>query len=120
VFRSEGSEPFTDGGDLEGGLEADGELVVPGRDCPDALEAVDAALDGVALLYCSGSKAGGLPPELLSYPRAGARAVPESTETSQVTCPAASARACSAVSSRFQVPSRCQRRNSPYADRQGP
>ena len=55
------------------------------------------------------------PGGVLVRPR-GAR----STETSQVTCPAASARACSAVMIARQVPSRCQRRNSPYADCHGP
>jgi hypothetical protein len=49
-----------------------------------------------------------------------ARATVESTETSQVISPAASARACSAVTMPRQVPSRCQRRNSPYTDSQGP
>ena len=49
-LRSEGPEPFGDGGDVQGGLVADGELVVPGGDGPAALEAADAALDGVALL----------------------------------------------------------------------
>ena len=48
------------------------------------------------------------------------RAVPESTETSQVTWPAASARACSAARIFRQVPSRCQQRISPYTDCQGP
>jgi hypothetical protein len=41
------------------------------------------------------------------------RATVESTDTSQPTVPAASARSCSAASSRAQVPSRCQRRNRP-------
>ena len=63
-LRSEGPEPFADGGDVEGGLVADGELVVAGGDGAVALEPVDAALDGVALLVLSLSKAGGLPPEL--------------------------------------------------------
>jgi hypothetical protein len=49
-----------------------------------------------------------------------ARAVPESTDTSQVTCPASSARAWSARTMTAQVPSSCQRRNSPYTDCQGP
>ena len=49
-LRSEGPEPFADGGDVEGGLVADGELVVPGRDGAVALEPVDAAFHGVALL----------------------------------------------------------------------
>jgi hypothetical protein len=49
-----------------------------------------------------------------------ARATVESTDTSQVISPAASARACNAVTIRRQVPSRCQRRNSPYTDCQGP
>jgi hypothetical protein len=40
-----------------------------------------------------------------------ARAIVESTETSQVISPAASARACSAVTNLRQVPFRCQRRN---------
>src|SRR5262245_20168969 len=48
------------------------------------------------------------------------RAVVESTLTSQVIRPAASARACNAVSSRCQVPSRCQRRNNAYAAAQDP
>ena len=42
-----------------------------------------------------------------------ARAIVESTLISQVISPAASARACSAARVRAQVPSRCQRRNSP-------
>src|ERR1039457_1189916 len=49
-LRSEGSEPFADGGDVEGGLVADGELLVAGGDGAVALEPVDTALDGVALL----------------------------------------------------------------------
>jgi hypothetical protein len=44
-----------------------------------------------------------------------ARAVVESTLTSQVTCPAASAKACNPVKIRRQVPSRCHRRNIAYA-----
>jgi hypothetical protein len=49
-----------------------------------------------------------------------ARATVESTETSQVISPAASARACSKVMMRAQLPSRCQRRNNPYTDSHGP
>ena len=49
-----------------------------------------------------------------------ARATVESTETSQVISPAASARACNAVTILRQVPSRCQRRNNWYTDCQGP
>jgi hypothetical protein len=49
-LRSEGSEPFADGGDVEGGFVADGELVVPGGDGAVALEPADGALDGVPLL----------------------------------------------------------------------
>ena len=49
-----------------------------------------------------------------------ARATVESTETSQVISPAASARPCNAVTIRRQVPSRCQRRNRSYTDAQSP
>ena len=49
-----------------------------------------------------------------------ARATVESTLTSQVISPAASARACKDVRTCRQVPSRCQRRNSPYTVCQGP
>jgi hypothetical protein len=49
--------------------------------------------------------------------RLGLRA---STDTSQVISPAASARACNAITIIRHVPSRCQRRNSPYTDGQGP
>lgn len=42
-----------------------------------------------------------------------ARAMVESTLTSQVISPSASARAWSCLRIRFQVPSRCQRRNNP-------
>jgi len=42
-----------------------------------------------------------------------ARAMVESTLTSQVINPAASARACNPVRTLAQVPSRCQRRNRP-------
>jgi len=49
-----------------------------------------------------------------------ARATVESTLTSQVISPAASALACSPVSTPRQVPSRCQRRNSPYTVCHGP
>ena len=44
----------------------------------------------------------------------------ESTLTSQVIKPLASAWACNRVRIRCQVPSRCQRRNSPYTVCQGP
>jgi len=43
-----------------------------------------------------------------------ARAIVESTLTSQVISPAASARPCSLVKIARQVPFRCHRRNSPY------
>jgi hypothetical protein len=49
-----------------------------------------------------------------------ARAIVESTLTSQVISPTVSARACSPVRIRCQVPSRCQRRNRPYTVCQGP
>jgi hypothetical protein len=49
-----------------------------------------------------------------------ALAVVESTDTSQVISPAASARACKDVRISRQVPSRCQRRNSPYTVCHGP
>ena len=49
-----------------------------------------------------------------------ARVTVESTDTSQVISPAASARACNAVRIPAQVPSRCQRRNNPYTDCHGP
>jgi hypothetical protein len=45
-----GPEPFADGGYVEGGLVADGELVVAGGDGAVALEPVYSALNGVALL----------------------------------------------------------------------
>jgi hypothetical protein len=55
----------------------------------------------------------GLPIPLFRAPAACwcARAIVESTETSQVISPAASALACSAVLIVRQVPFRCQRRN---------
>jgi hypothetical protein len=64
----------------------------------------------------------GLQVPLLRAPAACwcARANVESTDTSQVISPAASARACNLVMICRQVPSRCQRRNSPYTDGQGP
>jgi hypothetical protein len=43
---------------VEGGLVADGELVVPGGDGAVALEAVDAAFDGVPLLVPLGVEGG--------------------------------------------------------------
>jgi hypothetical protein len=43
-------EPFVDGGDVDGGLVADGELVVAGGEGAVAFEPVDAAFDGVPLL----------------------------------------------------------------------
>ena len=49
-----------------------------------------------------------------------ARQTVESTETSQVTRPFASARVRSPTTTAAQVPSRCQRRNSPYTDSHGP
>nr|WP_207386202.1 hypothetical protein [Protofrankia symbiont of Coriaria ruscifolia] len=49
-----------------------------------------------------------------------ARATVESTDTSQVINPAASARVWSAVRIAVQVPSRCQSRHSPYTVRQCP
>ncbi len=49
-----------------------------------------------------------------------ARATVESTETSQVINPSASAWACSCSKMRRQVPSRCQRRNRPYTVSHGP
>ena len=49
-----------------------------------------------------------------------ARATVESTLTSQVISPAASTRACGPLSTRAQVPSRCQRRNRPYTVCHGP
>ena len=49
-----------------------------------------------------------------------ARATVESTLTSQVINPSASAWACNRVRIRFQVPSRCQRRNNPYTVCHGP
>ena len=49
-----------------------------------------------------------------------ARTTVESTDTSQVISPAASARACNAVTTRRQVPSRRQRRTSPHPDCQAP
>jgi hypothetical protein len=57
----------------------------------------------------------GLQVPLLRAPAACwcARATVESTLTSQVISPAASARACSPASTCAQVPSRCQRRNRP-------
>jgi hypothetical protein len=57
----------------------------------------------------------GLQIPLLRAPAAcwWARATVESTLTSQVISPAASARACSPARIAIQVPLRCQRRNSP-------
>jgi hypothetical protein len=49
-----------------------------------------------------------------------ARTTVESTDTSQVISPAASARACKLVQIAAQVPSRCQARNNPYTDAHGP
>jgi hypothetical protein len=49
-----------------------------------------------------------------------ARAMVESTDTSQVISPIASARPCNRVRIRAHVPSRCQRRYSPYTERQCP
>src|SRR5262245_12721311 len=49
-----------------------------------------------------------------------ARAMVESTETSHVISPSASAWACSCSKTRCQVPSRCQRRNRPYTVSHGP
>ncbi len=43
------SKPFVDGCDQHGGFVADGEFVVPRCHCAMSLEAVDAALDRVAL-----------------------------------------------------------------------
>jgi hypothetical protein len=43
-------EPLVDGGDVDDGFVADGELVVAGGDSPVALEPADAALDCVTLL----------------------------------------------------------------------
>jgi hypothetical protein len=43
-----GSLPFADSGNVDGGLEADGELVEAGGHRPVALEPVDAAFDRVA------------------------------------------------------------------------
>jgi hypothetical protein len=45
-----GPQPPSDGGDVEGGLVADGELVVAGGDGTVALEPVDPGLNGVPLL----------------------------------------------------------------------
>jgi hypothetical protein len=95
------------GGDNDGqGILAslDGEVELAGQPAAGAAESVVAGLGAPG--------AAGL---LLLRGRvlAGARAVPESTETSQVTCPAASARACSAVTTAAQVPSSCQLRNRP-------
>ncbi|GAA2768876.1 hypothetical protein GCM10010103_79200 [Streptomyces paradoxus] len=45
---------------MDGGLEADGELVEPGGHCPVALESVDAALDrvpGVVVVAVEGRRA---------------------------------------------------------------
>jgi hypothetical protein len=63
----------------------------------------------------------------LPVPRCGPRAAcwcalatVESTLTSQVITPLASAWACRAVRIHCQVPSRCQRRTSPYTVCQGP
>ena len=49
-----------------------------------------------------------------------ARTTVESTLTSQVISPAASARACKLVRIRAQVPARCQARTNPYTDAHGP
>ena len=55
-------EPVVDGGDAGGGPVSDGGPVVPGGQAAVVLEAAEAALDGVAVLVTSGSKAGGPPP----------------------------------------------------------
>jgi hypothetical protein len=60
-LKSEGSDPFVDGGGVEGGLVADGELVVAGGDGAVALEPTDAALDGVALLVLLAVEGGRAP-----------------------------------------------------------
>jgi hypothetical protein len=52
------AEPFVDGGDVDGGFVADGQLVVAGGDRPVALEPVDAAFDGVTLLVDRGVERG--------------------------------------------------------------
>jgi hypothetical protein len=49
-----------------------------------------------------------------------ARAIVESTLTSQVIRPAASAAACNAVRICCQTPARCHRRNNPYTAAQDP
>ena len=50
LFKKSGAEALVDRGDVDGGLVADGELVVAGGDGAVAFEPVDAAFDGVALL----------------------------------------------------------------------
>ena len=45
-----GQEPVVDDGDVEGGLVADGELVIPCGDGAVAFEPVDAAFDGTVNL----------------------------------------------------------------------
>jgi hypothetical protein len=52
VFKrssGEGAEPDVDRGDVQGGLVAQGELVIAGGDRSVLFEQVDAALHGVAL-----------------------------------------------------------------------
>ncbi|MEU8285442.1 hypothetical protein AB0C01_13985 [Micromonospora sp. NPDC048905] len=56
------STPFIDRDDVEAGLVADDELVVPGRERAVAFQAVDVALRSVALLAVLGVEVGGLPP----------------------------------------------------------
>jgi hypothetical protein len=51
-------QPLVDGGDVDGCLVADGELVVAGGDGAVAFEAADAAFDGVALLIQLGVEGG--------------------------------------------------------------
>ena len=51
-------EPFVDDCDVDGGFVADGELLVAGGDGAVALEAVDAAFDGVALFVVFGIEGG--------------------------------------------------------------
>ena len=52
------SEPVVDDCDLDGGGEADGELVVAGRDVAVMFEGVDRAFDRVAVLLSAGVEGG--------------------------------------------------------------
>ena len=60
---SRSAQPFGEGSDPNGGQVADSEFVEAGGHGAVALEPVDAALHGVALLVGLRANAGGLPPD---------------------------------------------------------